>query len=821
MRYDTERCALVASADEVCDLVFRSGNLDSRRPFSEKNALGIQSELEKSKGALYSRDRSFLNTSKYADIYYEISATAHGTVLDDHIPTVEGVKSVSGYEMARPPRRQDMAPLMCCAHFIAAEREIECVKVRLTYVESNEKKERNFDRLYTADELRIFYNDLLVRLEPWAVMEKFRAEEALPSLKNAVFPYSSLRPGQRELVGEVFSTIKRSRRLFVQAPTGTGKTVSSLYPAVRAVGHGVCDKVFYLTAKSSTSREAYNAARRLFESGAKLKTVMIGAKEQMCLCERARDSGVRVGMFCNPDDCPYAKGYYDRLNNALLDILSKQNGYNLGAITEVARQHTVCPYEFSLDLSELCDVVICDYNYLFSPTVYLKRYFSDGGEGGKYVFLVDEAHNLGNRARDMYSSELSRRAVTECRNQIRIYLDSDMGEYEERDELRKLCETFETYRMSLTGLRALCKDNLTKTSDGSEQGFYLSRNPTEKFNQSVEAFVKACEGWMRTNRDHALYPTVSAVCSEARQHLLILEYYDNRFLTYVTVFGGDVKVRIYCLDPSDVLDRCMKRGVASVLFSATLTPLDYFSDLLGGGKKADTLALPSPFRQENLFVAAVDSVSTRFDDRNEKNYRRIAAVIAATVSPKPGNYIVYFPSYSFMDEVCKYFSKKYPSVKLLVQKKGMTRAEREQFISSFKEDEGRLRIGMCVLGGSFSEGVDLPGSMLIGTIVVGVGLPGISNENNIIKEYYDVKSECGYDYAYTFPGMNNVLQAAGRVIRRDSDKGVVILVDDRYGENRYKMLFPPQWSHMVFTGDVSSLAAAVSDFWRKNAQTEK
>lgn len=374
----------------------------------------------------------------------------------------------------------------------------------------------------------------------------------------------------------------------------------------------------------------------------------------------------------------------------------------------------------------------------------------------------------------------------------------------------------------MTRLRVLCKDNLTKNPDGTEQGFYLSRNPTEKFNKSVETFVKGCEGWLRVNRDHPLYPAVSSVCSDAKQHLLILEYYDNRFLTYVTVFGGDVKVRIYCLDPSDVLDRCMRRGVASVLFSATFTPLDYFADLLGGGKKAETLSLPSPFDKENLFVAAVDSVSTRFDDRNEKNYKRIAAVIAATVSPKPGNYIVYFPSYSFMDEVCKAFSKKYPSVKLLVQKKGMTRAERDQFIASFKEDEGKLRIGMCVLGGSFSEGVDLPGSMLIGTIIVGVGLPGISNENNIIKEYYDLKSECGYDYAYTFPGMNNVLQAAGRVIRRDSDRGVVVLVDDRYGEDRYKMLFPPQWSHMIFTGDVASLAKAVTDFWqRKNPQNSK
>lgn len=827
MRYDTECGALVAGVREVCELVLRSGSIDGRRHGAlEKDLSKIHSALQKSRGALYNREVPLLNTTSYGDVYYQISGRADGVVFGDSTEQgqavlVEEIKVVSGYEMALPPRKKDLAQLMCYAYFLTVQREIEYINTRLTYFEPESEKERNFDRVYSADELRIFYRDLLSKLEPWAQMEKFRAEEALPSLKNAVFPYKSLRSGQREFIGEAFSAIKRGKRLFAQAPTGTGKTVSSLYPAVRAIGHGICDKVFYLTAKSSTSREAYNAVGKLFGAGAKLRTVMIGAKEQVCLCEAAKGSGLRVGSFCNPDDCPYARGYYDRLNGAILDILSRQNGYNLSILKEISIKHSVCPYELSLDLSELCDVVICDYNYLFSPTVYMRRYFSDGGERGKYVFLIDEAHNLGARARDMYSSEQSRNRVSECLDILGAYLESHIGEYEEREKLLKLREIFEAYSSELIRLRRLCKDNLVKVADGSEQGFYLSRSPTEKFNLSVEAFVAGCESWLKANRDHPLYPAVSSVCSEARQHLLVLEYYDNRFLTYVAVSGGDIKIRIYCLDPSDVLDRCMRRGVASVLFSATLTPLDYFSDLLGGGKNTETLALPSPFKQENLFVAAVDSVSTRFDDRNEKNYRRIAAVIAATVSPKPGNYIVYFPSYSFMEEVCNCFSKKYPSVKLLIQKKGMTRAEREKFIASFKEDEGKLRIGMCVLGGSFSEGVDLPGSMLIGTVVVGVGLPGLSNENNIIKEYYDVKSECGYDYAYTFPGMNNVLQAAGRVIRRDSDKGVVVLVDDRYGEDRYKMLFPPQWSHMIFTGDVSSLAKAVTDFWRENSNDKR
>jgi Rad3-related DNA helicase len=345
----------------------------------------------------------------------------------------------------------------------------------------------------------------------------------------------------------------------------------------------------------------------------------------------------------------------------------------------------------------------------------------------------------------------------------------------------------------------------------------MSRNLLSDFGGEVEAFVHAVEPWLRSNRDSVIYNDIYSVVSAARSYLLVLEYYDERFLTYVMVFGGDLRVRLYCLDPSDVLSHCMSRGVASILFSATFTPLDYFIDLLGGGKKARQLNLPTPFKQENLFVGAVDTVSTRYDDRNEKTYHRIAALIAAAVSQRAGNYIVYFPSYAFMEGVREVFEKKFPKVKLVVQNRGMGRAEKERFLSEFKEDVGKLRIGMCVLGGSFSEGVDLPGSKIIGTVVVGVGLPGISNENNIIKEYYDVKSECGYDYAYTFPGMNNVLQAAGRVIRTHEDSGIVVLADDRYATPKYRALFPEHWSGVQYAGNASSLAEIIRRFWENRS----
>ncbi len=809
MIYKADRCAVSMRVRELCACALKSGSIDSSRPspyskkYREKSREKIVTELQKSRGGSYIKSRALQNTSKYGDIYYELEGVLDGVVLDGDSAFVENIKPVSGYEMTLPPSSLHLAELRCGAYFLCAEKNLSQITARLTYYNPDSEKERNIDKIYTADELRLFYQGLLQKAERWAVLAKRHSEEVLPSMKNAAFPYRSLRDGQRDFINEAYFAIKNGRRLFAQAPTGTGKTISSLYPAVRAVGSELCDKVFYLTAKSSTSREAYNACGKLFEGGAQLRVVSIGAKEQVCLCDKAKMSGGRVSNFCNPDDCPYARGYYDRVDNAIYELISRQNGYNLKILNEVARRHCVCPYELSLDLSEMCDVVICDYNYLFSPSVYMRRYFSEGAEAGKFVFLIDEAHNLADRARQMYSATLSKKDA----EMVLGLLDR------ERDD--KLFSALEGFCMTMQGLRRLCRDTLTKEADGTESGFYMSRNPLNSFSEEAEKLSKSCDAWLRQNRNSDIYNDVFSLCSSVKGYLNILEYYDDKFLTYVMVFGGDITIRIYCLDPSDVLSHCMSRGVSSVLFSATFTPLDYFSDLLGGGRRALHLNLPTPFKQENLFVGAVDTVSTRYDDRNEKNYKRIAAFIAAAVSPRPGNYIVYFPSYSFMDGVREVFEKRFPKVKLIVQNRGMGRGEKERFLSEFKEDSGKLRIGMCVLGGSFSEGVDLPGNKLIGTVVVGVGLPGISNENNIIKEYYDIKSENGYDYAYTFPGMNNVLQAAGRVIRRDEDRGIVILIDDRYAEPRYKTLFPPQWSHLVYTGDPQSLAKAVSDFWEK------
>ena len=349
-----------------------------------------------------------------------------------------------------------------------------------------------------------------------------------------------------------------------------------------------------------------------------------------------------------------------------------------------------------------------------------------------------------------------------------------------------------------------------------ERGYDLSRAPMESLCSLVRTTRTGLESWLRSHRGDAYETDVYTACAALKHFEIISEYYDEHFLTFVTVEGDERCVRLICLDPSSILSACLSRAHASVLFSATLTPSDYFADILGGGKGAVRISLPSPFKPSQLCLAAVPTVSTRFEDR-AKSYKKIASLIAATVSAKAGNYIVYFPSYDYMEKVLERFVQKYPQVETVVQTRGMTAVQREAFLEAFRDDR-RLRIGFCVLGGSFSEGIDLPGRLLIGTVIVGTGLPGLSNERNILRDYYETTRERGYDYAYTYPGMNRVLQAAGRVIRREEDRGVVVLIDSRFGEERYKMLFPDYWSHIRYAGDAFELAEMVSDFWKNQGK---
>ena len=807
MRYNTENGALELSVRELCALAHRGGNLDTGAPHHRREAMQRGSELHRSlqrAGENYTPEVTLRNTMTYRGICYTVEGRADGVIREGESVTVEEIKTTRSRGCAFGPRTDAYSQLRCYAHFLAQSEHLRLVRMRVRLVNSETGEIKDFCSEATADELYAFYCTLLERIEPFAKEEKERREERIPSVKYIGFPYRHAREGQAELAERSFRAMRRGTRLFAQAPTGIGKTMSTLYPAVKAVGEGICDRVFYLTAKAAVRKEAFAAAGRLFAAGAQLRTVILHAKEQMCL----REGGSRCGArsCCNAKDCPYAKGYYDRLNGALLALLSAKHGYTRGLIAEVGRQYRICPYELSLDLSEFCEIIICDYNYAFDPAVYLRRYFDpDEGERGEYVFLVDEAHNLPDRARDMYSIRLTASFFES------VYAAVDPTE----DPV--LEQTLGSFVIGMRRLARLCTENRHKHEDGTESGYYLNRAPLENFTELMRTIKSKLDSFLKSAPTHPLADALNEIVGEMRRFLFLFECYDSRFLTYVELDHGALAVQIFCLDPSGVMNAALGRARAAVLFSATLTPPDYYVDVLGGGKQAEILELPSPYDPTRLCVTVASGVSTRMEER-EKSYRKVSTLIAATVSAKVGNYIVYFPSYDYMEHVLEVFLTKYPKVPHVVQSKSMSVREREEFLSFFKEDTDTLRIGFCVLGGSFSEGVDLPGNRLIGTVIVGVGIPGLSNERNILRDYYENKCERGYDYAYTFPGMTRVLQAAGRVIRSEEDKGVVVLIDSRYAEEPYLRLYPSHWQGLVAAATPGALAYHLQCFWQEGAE---
>ena len=806
MRYDNDCCAVLCDAEELCALTQRCGDLGSVTAIISPLDIAdgrMYYKIQSEAGAYYNPNVELSHTTSLGDIYFTLTARADGIIRGNGYLTVDKIKAVKGRGVYAPPDIFTIAMLKISCHLLCVRDSLSFVYGRVTCYNTDSQKIKYYTYKFTAEELKSFYAELIAKVEFRVRATVARSNERVKSAE-ARFPYGELREGQEIMIREGFSAIKHGRRIFVEAPTGTGKTISALFPAVRALGEGYCDKIFYLTPKTATRKEAFSAMAKLYSTGTRLRTVIITAKEQICPCGELLNGKKRL---CTGDTCAYARGYYDRIDGALREIISNYTGFSRSLIAEVAERHKVCPYELSLDLSELCDVVICDYNYVFDPIVYFRRYFGSCAIGGKYTFLIDEAHNLVDRARETYSVELSKKEFTDI-----------LGEIDSIDKSR-IASLFGFVEPIFASLKRLCKETLTVDSAGNEAGFFISNEPNGRLTKALEAFEREAKDFMRKNPEHYLNEALNELAFKVKRYLMITELFDESFRFYVKIENQDITAKCYCLDPSDILNSLLCRAESAVLFSATLTPPEYFCSVLGGGRQAKTVSLPSPFDPDRLCVAVADYVNTRYEGR-ENNAKRFATVIAASVKSRKGNYIAYFPSYKCLEETYNAFSKKYPSVECVVQKRNMTVSKREEFLAAFKEDSGRLRVGFCVLGGVFAEGVDLPGSRLIGSIIFGVGLPALSNEKNIIREYYDNRSDegIGYDYAYTFPGMNNVLQAAGRVIRRDTDVGLVVLADDRYAEPKYRALFPAHWKDVKYAGNASSLAEIMRRFWEKYPQ---
>lgn len=806
MKYNKDNLTVEMSVRELALMACPDGSIDCRSTSVRERCVqgsAVHKKIQKSYKGNYHPEVSFQNTSLYGDIYFFVSGRADGIICDDmgnykvdEIKTVQSFDYNNSYESGF-----HTAQLFIYAYFFCLSKSLDGVDTRLTYYSLDDGEIRYSEKYVSFTELRNYYTDMLACVYNKAAFLKEKYEVRKPSAKCARFPYKDLRESQSDMIHECYLDIKAGSRLFCQAPTGIGKTVSVIYPSVRVFGEDKIEKIFYLTSKASIKKEAYNAASLIRQSGALIYTCSLSAKEHMCICPRSARVGERVGLNCRPDVCKYACDYYLKRDTVIEKMLESEHEFNRDVIMRYAKEFEVCPYELSLDLSEYCDIIICDYNYVFSPLVHLRRYFDDVKED--YVFLVDEAHNLPSRARDMFSASISR-------SEFELFANETLYEYKNGSDALSRCA--KGVLSIIDEYREEYKENIKCMSDGNEYGYGISKKPPEKLIEKLSKLRGMCENWQKQNKDSRIYSLVDSMGYKLHEFLTVSSRFFDGYLTFINITDNEINVLIYCLDPSNELDMALSHAKSTVMFSATLTPAEYYADILGGGKHAVSVSFPSPFPKENLCVAVMDNVSTRFADR-EMSYKKIVSSIAATVSAKAGNYIVFFPSYDYMEKVYSLFVKKYPKVKSIVQGKHMSFDEKEKFLDFFADDENVLRVGFSVLGGSFSEGIDLPGKRLIGAIVVGVGMPGISDRNNIIREYYDEKCSEGYDYAYTYPGFNSVLQAVGRVIRKYDDKGIAVLIDDRFADPKYRRLFPQEWKDAKYAGNAQSLAEIARRFW--------
>ena len=689
---------------------------------------------------------------------------------EDGAVTVEEIKSTG--ELLEPDfagREVHWAQALMYAYMICLEQELSSIEVKLTYVRRGGEEQQSLYRSVSLEELGTFAADTVAKYAPYAELMVRHGERRDSSIRGLSFPFPAYREGQRHFAAAVYKSVLESVNLFAQAPTGIGKTMSTLFPVLKALGEGNAAGMFYLTAKTVNRLAAQEAIAMLLDSGLTLHAITLTAKDKACF----REEGL-----CGKEFCPFREGYYDRINAALLDMLEHEQLMTQEVIARYARKHEICPFEFSLDAAYACDAVICDYNYIYDPRISLKRLPEERKK--RTVLLVDEAHNLVDRGREMYSASLTKAPFLALQRQYKT-------------ANKALSTAAKAVNAFFIALRKSCSE-----AGEGEWGSYPEELPAllEAFAQEAEIELLSPSLVLLAppgEDEGGLLDTYYAVQGMLRT----FKIYDERYITYAEVRRGDVYLKLFNLDPSYLLQQMGKSFRSQILFSATLSPLSYYRDMLGAREEDYSLSVASPFHKEQWQVSVLP-VSTRYRDRDASFYPLCDALKGMTA--RKGNYLVFFPSYAYLQNVYALFAEKYPEVPALVQSTGMSEPDREGFLASFRPDNPETLLGFAVLGGIFSEGVDLPGDRLNGVMVVGVGLPQVGLERNLLRGYFQSQGKNGFDYAYVYPGMCKVLQAGGRLIRSESDNGVIVLADDRFLQHPYKQLLPEEWQdYLVVT----------------------
>ncbi|MBC2130735.1 ATP-dependent DNA helicase [Listeria innocua] len=773
------------SVRRLVEFVLKSGSIDSRMTSSDRALEGtkIHQLLQKEAGEEYEAEVPLKLVRVIDDISFTLEGRADGVINGEMIDEIKTTE-VEMDEITEDFRPLHWAQLICYGFMLAEKSDLAEVTLQLTYYQVADKEVKQFTRVMSREEMSTFVDDLLSKYAIWAKMSAAWEMKRNKSIQELTFPYDGYRRGQRELAIAVYRTVMDDEKLFCEAPTGIGKTMSTLFPSVKAMGEGKADKLFYFTAKTITRQVAEDALDEMRRKGLAARSVTITAKDKICFLDERK---------CDPEHCQFARGYYDRLNEALFDMLQTEETITRSVVEAFARKYTLCPFELSLDVALFCDVIVCDYNYLFDPVVYLKRFFADGP--GRYTFLVDEVHNLVDRARSMFSATLSKSIIMQVKRELDKKTD------------KKLLNSVTAMNKIMIALnKQLAEENKT---------IYVKKEALSDWNEAVLKFSYVAKDWLPKNTEAKAQADVLELYFESLRYLKIAELYDKRYVTQITRNRSDVLIKQLCLDPAFLLSEKLKLGASSVLFSATLRPIDYYTNLLGGNNDTSRLTFASPFKQNNMHLMVADYISTKYQ-RRENSLESVIDALYAMLSGKKGNYLFFFPSFQYLETAFELFSEKYPEVRAQKQQSFMNETEREEFLAAFESGREETFVGFCVLGGVFSEGVDLRGERLIGTAIVGVGLAQMNVESDLIKDYYNETIGRGFDYAYQIPGMNKVLQAVGRVIRGEKDQGVVLLIEERFATERYKALFPAHWNHARTVKNTLQIEREVNEFWRNN-----
>ena len=771
------------SVRNLVEFILRNGDLVSGSGTSDKEAMlkgsRLHRKIQKQMGSHYQPEVSLKKDTEYDDLILRVEGRADGIFLQDEQFCIDEIKGVyKKLELMEEPVLVHRAQALCYAWIYLDAHDLEKIDIQMTYAHLDTEVIKRFRETLTRAELKQWYEELTDSYHKWLAYQIEWRKKRNESMENLEFPFE-YRKGQREMVSGIYHAISKKEQIFIQAPTGVGKTMSAVFPAVRAIGQGMAETVFYLTARTITRTVAQDAFEILRDRGLLFKVITITAKEKLCFCDK---------LECDPEKCPYAKGHYDRINDAVYELWTTEQSFDRETLLRHAQKWQVCPFEMSLDLAIWMDGVICDYNYVFDPNVCLKRFFGEN-VSGNYLFLIDEAHNLVDRGREMYSASICLNDVIETRKFVKPYsqkLWKKLGKVKKQmEELRQNCGEWKVEENA-----GVLPISLLSVQGELDQ--LLEESPAQEVVDGILDFY-----------------------FEVRDFLNISELVDDNYVVY-TAFdeNGRFYMKLFCVNPAENLQKCLDKGNSTVFFSATLLPLQYYRKMLSTRSENFGMYVESPFEQKKRCLMICRDVSSKYTRRGYEEYRKIAEYIARMSWQKKGNYMVFFPSYRLMEDVYQVYQDEFSVswVRCISQHASMTELEREEFLEEFTEETEETLVGFCVMGGIFSEGIDLIGDRLIGAAVVGTGLPQVNCEREILKGYYDEKGEQGFDYAYRYPGMNKVLQAAGRVIRTKEDTGAILLMDERFLNRDYRNLFPREWNDAC-TCTLGNVEKHLQAFW--------